>query len=198
MKKLIYSVFILLGLSLIIAGCSGDSYEKRLKKEKKAIKNYIADNEIKVIYNNFPADLVFEKDAFYLDDSTGVYIRVINRGDISNALTSKDNEEVYVRFDSVSYLVEGKSYIGNNYNGIDPMKFTYNIPSTYMQNNYNADQIGFSYMSPACVLPLKKGLGNGAVVDLIVPFINGSAYQKSKYEPFKFTRMTYTYNKQEK
>ena len=49
MKKLIYSALTLLTLSLIIAGCSGETYEKKLKKEKRAINNYIADNNIKVI-----------------------------------------------------------------------------------------------------------------------------------------------------
>lgn len=194
MKKLIYTVFGLLALSLIIAGCSGDSYEKRLKNEKRAIKNYIADNEIKVIYEH-PQGHNYDKDAFYLDDSTGIYWRIIEKGEIDNPLTSTDNEEVYVYFDSVTYLVDGKTYQGNNYPGLTALKFTYNIPGTYIQNNYNADPMSFTYLSAACVLPLRKGLGSGAVVDMIVPFVNGSAYQKSKYEPFKYTRMTYLYNK---
>lgn len=194
MKKLTYSVFMLFALSFVIAACSGDSYEKRLKKEKRAISNYIADNGIDVIYK-YPGNHEFEKNEFYYDDSTGVYWRVNYPGGGGTPLAESDREEVEIRFDSVYYMVSDKTESGNNYPGLAAMTFIYGIPSTYIDNT--GTSVNYAFMSPACVLPLKRGLTSGAVVDIIVPFVNGSSYQKSYYEPMMFKGMVYTYYTQE-
>lgn len=196
MKKLIYSALTLLTLSLIIAGCSGETYEKKLKKEKRAINNYIADNNIKVIHS-YPADHIFGDNEYYLEGATGVYIRVVKPGNLDDALTKEDEGlDVRIRFDSVYFLVKEQNVVGNNNNVSGPMTFSYGVPSTYMGGS-NADNFSSTFMSPACVLPLEKGVGNGAVVDLIVPFLNGSTYQKNYYEPMKFSGMIYSFHKQE-
>lgn len=195
MKKLISSIFTLLTLSLLIAACSGDSYGKRLKKEKKAINNYLADNGI-VVLKEYPADHKFGKDEFYLEGSTGVYMRVINPGDYENALKNDDRVPVDVRFDSITYLVTDKTIAGNNSTQGSPMRFTYGMPSSYIVADGNYYPLEYNFMSPACVLPLEKGVGSGAIVDLIVPFVNGSTLQRSSYEPIKYTRLHYKYFKQ--
>lgn len=194
MKKLISSIFTLLVLSLLIAACSGDSYGKRLDKEKKAIKNFIADNGIKVI-REYPADHKFAENEYYLEGSTGVYLRVVDPGDYKNALGKEEILDVTLWFDSVRLLVSSDTSVwGNRGNDI---KFTYGMPGTYIESQTQGT-VKYYYMSPACVLPLteKVGVGSGAIVDLIVPFVNGSAYQRSAYEPFKFTRIHYTYYRQ--
>lgn len=197
MKKLISSIFTLLTMSLLIAACSGDSYEKRLKKEKKAINNYLADNGI-VVLKEYPKDHKFAENEFYLEGSTGVYMRVVKLGaePLVAALESDDRIPVDMRFDSITYLVSDKTIEGNNSALASPMRFTYGMPSTYIVADGNYYPLEYNFMSPACVLPLEKGVRSGGIVDLIVPFLNGSTLQRSTYEPIRFTRIHYTYFKQ--
>lgn len=190
MKKLISSIFTLITLSLLIASCTGDSYGKRLDKEKKAIKNYLSDNGI-VTLRTYPKDHKFKENEFYLDAS-GVYMRVVDPGFGKDTLTPGVKVPVTLRFDSVYYISRGDSAnVGNNFSGAERMSFTYGLSGTYRSENQSS--LEYFYMSPACALPLTKGVRNGAIVDLIVPFVNGSALQLRRNEPQLLKRMHYSF-----
>lgn len=191
MKKTINIIFALATLVICITACSGDSYQKRLDKERKAIKNFLADNGIETI-KKYPGNIEFDENVYYLEEGTGVYFRVINPGKLTDTLSSEWQTKVTLRFDSVLHMVAGGYEGGNNYNNHYEMTFTYGDPSTYTGSNYG--DINWSFMSQALVLPLQKGLGAGAEVSLIVPFINGSAYQKSSYEAYYFPKIKYRFN----
>lgn len=190
MKKIINIVLALATLVILITACSGDSYQKRLDKERKAIKNFLADNGIETI-KKYPDNHEFDEDVYYLEEGTGVYFRVIYPGKLTDTLAADMKTDVSIRFDSVLHMVSGGYEGGNNSNNHYEMTFTFGDASTYTGSNYG--DINWSFMSQALVLPLQKGLGAGAEVSMIVPFINGSAYQKSSYEPFYFSKIKYRF-----
>lgn len=194
MKKILYSILTLVLLSGVIISCSGDSYQKRIDKEKKSIKRFLSDNEISVT-TVYPGNVVFPENLYYLEEGTGIYFRVINPGNLSNVPDSGKLQLMALRTDSVEFLVSGTLEDGNDYPTANNISFTYGNPSTYT-GSQSVSVLDYWYMSPALVLPLRKGIGYGAEISLIVPFMNGSGYQKYYYEPFFFRKVTYRFQKQ--
>lgn len=190
MKKIINIILALAALSVVISACSGDSYQKRLDKERDAIKNFLSDNEIEVI-GKYPADHKFKDNQYYLEEGTGVYFRVAYPGNLKDTLSREIQTVVSVRFDSVLHMVTDSYEQGNNSNNHFEMTFTYGNPKTYTGSNYG--DINWTFMSPSLILPLQKGLGAGAEVNIIVPFVNGSSYQISAYEPYFFSKLKYRF-----
>lgn len=196
MKKIINTIFVVGLLSIVFVACSGDSYQKRLDKEKKAVKNLLADSGITVLHE-YPKDHVFGEKEYYLEPGTGVYLRVINPGNLETAMTDTEKPWVTLRFDSVQYMVSNYFAAGNNWSTVNPITFQYNNTNTYYGTSMSVSDYTYMYMSAALVLPLKKGVGSGAEVSMIVPFINGSSYQQAYYEPYYFPQVVYRWYKQE-
>lgn len=185
MKKLIYFISIITTVAIVAVGCGGDSYQKRLDKEKKAISKAL--ENIEILYT-YPSDHKFDKDQYYLEGSTGVYLQVVDPGNLNEVPKEiGEKQRVFLRFDSIHWMVQDSWNVGNTGQSATPIEFEYLNTATYSDD---------SYMSPACVLPLEKGLGNGAIVNLIVPFVNGSNYQVNYYEPFHFIGMKYTFRRE--
>ena len=191
MKKIINVIFALIALAAVVSACSGDSYQKRLDKEKKAIKNFLSDNEIEVI-KTYPEDHIFDDNQYYLESGTGVYFRVIYPGKLTDTLKSDLKTKVSLRFDSVYLMVSNSYEQGNDNNNHYELTFTYGDSQTY--SGGTSYGINWTFMSPSLVLPLQKGLGAGAEVSIIVPFVNGSSYQQSAYEPYHFSKVKYRFN----
>lgn len=190
MKKIIHIILAMSALVFVVAACSGDSYQKRLDKQKKAIRNFLSDNEISVI--PYPKDHVFGENEFCEAENSGVYYQVIDPGNLKDTLDSEYQTKVIVRFDSVLHMASGGYEKGNNHNNHWEITFTYNSPGTY--SGGTSGGINWTYMSPSIVVPLQKGLGAGAEVNMIIPFNNGSSYQVQAYEPFYFARIKYRFN----
>lgn len=189
MKKLIYFISII-SILVVAVSCGGDSYQKRLDKEKKAIKRALEGVEILYTY---PSDHKFDEDQYYLEGSTGVYIQVTDPGNLDEVpLEIGKRQRMFLRFDSVYNMVSDKWEMGNKGQGAVPMQFEYLKTSTYTYTG--SYSLEYYYMSPAIVLPLEKGVGNGAIVNFIVPFVNGSAAQNNSYEPLHFIGMKYDFN----
>lgn len=194
MKKLIYFISITIGLVVVSVGCSGDSYQKRLDKEKKAISKAVEGYEILYTY---PENHKFDKDQYYLEGSTGVYIQVVDPGDLNEIPKDIGNKQrMFLRFDSVRSMVSDSWQTGNIDQDVLPMQFEYLNESTYTSSG--GYTLEYYFMSPALVLPLEKRVGNGAIVNIIVPFVNGSSYQSgSSYEPYHFMGLRYTFKPQQ-
>lgn len=182
-------------LLFVTSSCSGDSYDKRVQKQKKSIKKFISDKDILYTY---PSDHHFEENQYYKEPGSLMYYRVINPGKLSDSLTVKDRDRanipVTIMFDSVKMMVS-KSVVPGDYNQSgEPIVFTYGDISTYSTSNTYS--YGYYYMSESLVIPLQKGLGTNAEIEIIVPFQNGSFYQQTYYEPLLLYRLRYTYYKQ--
>lgn len=192
MKKIIHIILVMSALSLVVVACSGDSYQKKLDKQKKAIRNFMSDKEITVI--PYPADHIFGENEFCEAENSGVYYQVVKPGDLKHPLDDKYLTKVVMRFDSVLYMVSKNTEKGNNHNNHHEITFTYNNSGTYSGGTYGS--INWTYMSPSLVVPLQKGLGSGAEINILIPFNNGSSYQIQAYEPFYFSGVKYSFNQQ--
>lgn len=199
MNKFKLSALFLILMSVLFAACSGDSYEKRVKKEKKAIDNFLDDKII--IHTLPPVGTKFEKDVFYQEGSSRVYFRINDYGNYHDSLTVADANSkrvpVDILFDSVKLLVSGTTLVGSYAQNAPygPINITYGVTSDYL--SLVQGTVSYMFMSPTLVIPLQNKLGSGGTVDMVVPFLHGSTYQSSIYEAFYFYNLRYTYYKQE-
>ena len=195
MKKTIYFVSITTLLLIALASCGGDSYQKRLDKEKKAIKKALENIEELATY---PSNHKFGEYQYYQEGSTGIYYQVVDQGNLDEVPKEiGKRQRMFIRFDSVHYMVSDVWVQGNRRDqSAVPLEFEYLNTTTYTASAASSQFVQY-FMSPSLVLPLEKGLGNGAVVNIIVPFTQGSAIQQqSSYEPYHFKGLIYTFRKE--
>lgn len=200
MRKFIWFILTMVSLSVILVACnSGESYADKLKNEKKEIEKFLSENNIKVL-GEYPGDgYNFAENEYYLDAS-GTYIRVINWGDKDYMATSTPRTTtVSMRFDNTRYL--GDTTIWQTVNsGADffPMEIEYGDANTYVGtypsgSSLDSEGLKYMFMSVPCTIPLEY-VGNKGEVSLIVPFVNGSYYQRSSaYKAVYFGMLRYTF-----
>lgn len=189
MRKLIGLIIACIALTTCFFACKSETYADKLKKERKAIEKFIDDNNIKVIHE-YPNGGVFAENEFFKDETTGVYIQVINPGNEERPIKGKT--DIYLRYDSIYDLLTKKVEANPSWNNESPMTFRYGISNTYY-NSSNIYSSSYYLLSQGCVVPLDYGLGNKAEVRLIVPFENGATAQQSAYKPLYFSRLRYTF-----
>jgi hypothetical protein len=171
--------FVFITFSFISCG-GGKTAQERLDDEKKAIRRFINKNDFKTA--SFPKDSIFDPNVFYKDDNN-FYVRVLDPG------TSKKAElgqTILLRFDyyhDILYYMKG-----------DTLEYTLE-QTTPFSIKYGVS----SYITPMCegfAEPLSY-LGEGALVDLIIPSKLGATYDQSNYRPkfykgVRYTKFTFT------
>jgi len=89
MKRISYLLLLTILASLVISSCSNTkTYAEQLNDEKILIADYIKRNNIQIV-TTYPADSVWTKngnDIYYISPASGLYIHMVNYGD----MTSKD------------------------------------------------------------------------------------------------------------
>jgi FKBP-type peptidyl-prolyl cis-trans isomerase len=156
--------------------------QEYLREEKKAIDRYITKNNISIVTDYLSAfksgEKGFEANKYFKTDN-GLYIHVVDSG---NGNRVKFKDEVLVRFD---YYRDVKAYVGGDtsvyraYYTEFPIEFRYGI------GNYN------SYSCDGWTIPLSY-LGEGAIIDLIIPSSLGSSADNSAYRPVFYKSLHYT------
>lgn len=196
MRKVIGVISAFIGLAIIFAACSKDSYADKLEKEEKAIKQYVKEQGFNII-DEYPASRVFGDKQYFKDPDTGIYIHVIDSGSKDKI---KKGDIVYMRYYDTRFLMtEPDSTYTNdkqNYDEFAALSFTYGNSSTYTSSDYSSviplSSYMYTFLSPGCARPLDFNLGDRAEVSILVPFANGSYYQQySSYEPIFFGRLKY-------
>lgn len=174
---------------VIFASCNnGDSYADRLDRERKNIKRFISEHDIKVL-DTYPASGVFAANEYFREPTTGVYINVIDSGNGKRASATR-RDYVNVRFtDAMSLPTNESDTISSSDMKVDPFEFMYGVESSYIGSSSSNPE--YYYMSKGMAVPLKY-VGEDAVVSLIVPFNSGSAVQQSASYAIFFTRLHYT------
>ena len=192
MRKIIVTVFALMGFAILFSACGGETYADKLKKESKAINRFIDDNGIKVLYK-YPDKHQFAENEYYLEPSTGIYVHVIDSG-IKDKPSKTDRTQIFLRYDAIYDMLENKDVSGSNFSGV-AMSFEYGTSSTYYGTDYSTTYTAqmYYFLSQACVIPLELGLGKYAEVKLIVPFASGSSYQQGSYVPLYYSRLQYNF-----
>ena len=183
MKKTVIftGLFILLAGFLTISCDNSKSMQEYIREEKKAIERYILSQNIEVL-NDYPADSVFKKNQYYKTDE-GLYMHVADPGNTSRRVQVYD--EVLVRFDYRYFI---KSYVSGSTDSLVlnyayfPIEFRYGI-------SYDIDRIGLACSGFA--IPLSY-VGEGAVVDLIIPSELGNSTDNSSFAPVFYKNLKYT------
>lgn len=192
MRKIIGFIFASIIVTIAFSACNNDeTYADKLKNEEKAIDRFIKDRGI-VVLNTFPSDTVFAENEFYRDEESGIYVRVINKGNTSN-MASKTNPQTQVLFrfyDTELFATEDTVKYSNN-TQMDPFQFVYGDANTYNYADYSSDYSKYLFLSPGCAFPLEY-VGEMGEVSVIVPFANGSSYQQGNYQPIYYGRIQYT------
>lgn len=181
MKKLIGGIVAILILAVLFPSCDDtESYADKLKKEKKNIENFLAENKIELIYE-YPEEGKFEENQFFYDKSTGIYIQVVDTGNGNRAKSSGTLTEVNVRYGKTRILPDTTIYTNIGAYGDQPLNFVYGMTNTYIDVSSSSN--GYYFKSPALVAPLKY-VGEEGIVKILIPFSQGSYFQQySAYSP---------------
>ena len=192
MKKRVSSIVSVIIISCISFSCSqSKSLQELLQEERKAIDKFITMNDL-VILKDYPKDGVF-KEKEYFKTNEGLFFHVVDSG---NGTRVKLLNDVSVRFeycqpikdavsgDTTKYIFPYHPFYGY-LSPSQPISFVYGIQATYT-----------STITPVCqawVLPLTY-VGEGAVVDMIIPSSIGSYYDNLYYNitPIFYKSLRYT------
>ncbi|NDW08135.1 DUF4827 family protein [Dysgonomonas sp. 520] len=187
MKKYIGLTFVIAAISLIFMSCdNGVSYADRLKKERKLISEFIAEKGFEV-RNGFPADSVFEKGVYYKDPKTGIYLSILDYGDLEHKASASNRSMISYRFNTRFFLASDS--VEANFPANQSAQFHYLGDEKTLYAN-KSTVLGYTYMSYTVAMPLKY-VGEGGIVSVIAPFNYGSAYQQEAYEPLWLNEIKY-------
>jgi hypothetical protein len=157
--------------------------QEYIREEKKAIERYILSQKIEVL-DEYPDDSIFSENQYY-KTSDGLYMHVVDRGNLERKV--KAYEEVLLRFDFLYYI---KSFVSGSTDSLVPsyyylpVEFRYGIPGSYSNDLSGLACNGFA-------IPLSY-VGEGGVVDLIIPSELGNSTDNASFAPVFYRRVKYT------
>lgn len=194
MKKLIPLFLAMIVLGVLIQACDdSETYAEQQDKERKAIRQYISDNNIKVI-----SQAEFEKDTItnvdeneYVLFSNGVYMQIVDRG---TGDSIKNRDEVLVRFMEYDIL-NGDTTYASNYNVseyVDAFYYTHSgstvsgqfVESYLTDAYYSIYGVRMETAVPTGWLVPMLYIKDRARVKLIVPHKVGHKYASQYVLPF--------------
>ena len=184
MKKTTIFILLAIVLSSINIACDNQKTAMELiREEKKAIERYLERQNITVL-KNYPQNGVFgEKEYFRTGD--GLYMHVVDSGNGNRVKPMID--QVQVRFESFYYI---KSYVSGQTTPVTldyswfPMEFIYG-----QSGSYAADPSGLP--CDGWAIPLRY-VGEGAIVDLIIPSGLGNSSDNSAFSAVFYKNLRYT------
>ncbi len=202
MKRLVICFLSFVLPCITFNSCSNNvTYADLLNKEKDAIKNFIKDNDIKVITQKEFQDAGCVTDVSrneYVQTTSGVYMQIVDKGSDNIGDTIRNNDMVLVRYaeyrlekDSAATLVINNLDVGNigmvdifryqkSNNGVSGL-----FSSGMMYNVYSSQTVPQGWLVPF------NYIRDGASVKLIVPSKMGhetamSAVKAYYYDIHKF------------
>jgi len=187
MKKWASGVVFLMIVSCVSFSCNQrKSLQELLQEERKAIDRYIVTNDLTIL-KDYPKDGVF-KEKEYFRTNEGLFFHVVDSGNGTRAQLLTD---VAVRFEYSQYIknvVKGDSSVILPFDYGDfylyhPFSFVFGISQTYSSS--------YSPVCQAWVIPLLY-VGEGAVLDLIVPSSLGASADNSSISPVFYKNLRYT------
>ena len=185
MKKWTLNFLLMAIISCVSFSCNrSKSLQELLQEERKAIERFILTNNIKLV-ESYPQDHAFKENEYY-KTAEGLFMQVVDSG---NGTMVKPNNDVSLRFEYLQYIknvVQGDTTRYYSYNPRQPFSFVY-----FSRNSYIPDLNNVYDVSQAWVIPLSY-VGEGAIVNLIVPSSIGSSGDNSEIRPVFFRNLHYT------
>jgi hypothetical protein len=198
MKKII-PFFILSAVAgcLTLQSCNDSkTYAEQLEDERKAIDNYIAENEIKTIsFDEFKAQdyTTNTEQNEYVRLSDGVYLQIVDKGEVGSD-SIKNGNVVTVRF--LEYNIQEKdTTAASNWDVPDALDvFDYRKSGTTLSGTFRESTMGaISYMyyyysstqvPEGWLVPLEYLRSQNAHIKIIVPSKAGHSTAMSNVTPY--------------
>ena len=190
MKKWIPGILSLAVVTCISFSCKqSKSLQELLQEERKAIDKFIAMNDL-VILKDYPKNSVFEENEYFRTDD-GLFFQVVDSG---NGKRVQLKDDVSVRYEYCQAVKSFSSGDSSKYyfpyhpvyytSPYLPVSFVYGLSATYSSSS-----------TPVCqawVIPLSY-VGEGAVLNLIIPSSLGSYYDRyPDIRPVFYKNLRYT------
>jgi hypothetical protein len=181
MRKIFPFAALLALLALAISSCDSNlTYANQLSAEKTSIKDFIANNNYKVV-DTIPSVVPWPTGVYYLTKS-GLYVHVLDTGTFVNKKI-ETNTVISVRFTETS-MAGVQGYTNMNGTG-DPVELLYNNVSTNTKVDFadcKAWHEGLTYV------------GDGGRIQMIVPASLGwSMYTSTAALTAKFYELRYAF-----
>ncbi|MDR3705774.1 MAG: DUF4827 family protein [Paludibacteraceae bacterium] len=172
MKKIFSFIFSLIAVLVTFVSCSSDSssYENLLKAEKSSISSYISRNNINVI-SSAPTNNVWgDKD--YLLTSTGLYIHIVDTGEVSSA-TVISGQLIISRYNKITLDAVPDTII-KDWTSADypyPLEFNYKVSSlTTVPTAFHEAVKYMKHNNAVAKLIVPSKLGTTTDVNNVIPY----------------------------
>lgn len=179
MRKILSIVALLAVLALSISSCDSDlTYANQLEAEKTAIKDFIKNNNFKVV-DTIPSVVPWPTGVYYLTKS-GLYVHVLDTGASVNQ-SIQTNTVISVRFNETD--MDGKDAYTNMNGTGEPIELLYNnVSSSATFGDCLAWHEGLDFV------------GDGGRIQMIVPAsIGWSMYTSTTALTAMFYELSYTF-----
>lgn len=196
MKKSIFALLLLAGVTLLGACNDYETYGELKEKERDAIQKFIKDSAINVI-----SETVFEsqdsttdlgRNEFVYLSKSGVYMQIVNKGD-GRPLEDGKSVNLLCRFLEVNIKSGAALYNAYNYVYVADKMNVQRAGSTYtasfvtgrMYETYGAS-VPTGWLVPFNYLDIGRSTANLAKVRLIVPHSQGHSTASSNVYPYYY------------
>ncbi len=198
MKRLLFAVFVVLGMIGLSSCHDTETYADQKKKERAAIKQFIEKQGINVISEaEFRKDSITDvsKKEFVLFENTGVYMQIVRKG-VGEKLKNGESANVLCRYNEYNLLTD--SLISSNnllyYSSLPDKMAVTNTLGTFnatfisgvMRNWYNTTSVPAGWLTPLSYINLGRLINEDdqlAKVNLIVPHSQGTSTATASVYP---------------
>ena len=187
MRKAIISLFAVFSLATLFTSCNDyETYGDKKEKERKAIRQFLADSSFVVItekqfHANGDVTDVNKREFVYMDNS-GVYMQIVHKG-CGSPLQDGENSDLLMRFVEICLLDTTAVYNDSNPYDVDVMNvkrqgntFTASFTSGAWVSTYSSEAVPEGLLVPLPYLNMgrpRSADDHIAKVRLIVPHTRG-------------------------
>lgn len=208
MKKVVLSLMSLFCIMVFLSSCNDyETYGDKKEKERKAIRQFLADSAITVItekqfHEKGDVTDVAKREFVYMDNS-GVYMQIVHKG-CGTPLQDGENSDLLVRFVEICLLDSMALYNDANPYDVDVMNvkrqgntFTASFTKGMWLSTYQSESVPEGLLVPLSYLNMgrpRQASDQISKVRLIVPHTRGhtiaSRYVYPYYYELSFQRKT--------
>ncbi len=214
MHKILYAVISVISLVFfdsVLTSCKdGETYAEMKDKEKKAINNFIKDNELIGPIKKIDESTFYDQDSttnvdeneFVLFNDDGIYLQIVRKGEGSTMeeLAKQQSDQttskiILCRF--MEYDIENADTTHTNFFSsaiVDKMLCTYNSQSRsykasftegYMKQYYSSN-VPSGWLKPLDFIRLTRYAGKQAHIRMIVPHSSGTTNASNYVLPYYY------------
>lgn len=203
MRKILYALIAVVAVTSFVACNDDETYADKLKRERRAIGQYIADSSINVISESqfYAQDSTtnVENNEYVLFSSSGVYMQIVRKG-TGEKLRQGETATLLCRYTEWNLLTDSIQSTNDYAQGYRPDAFTVTNTSGTFQNAsflygqmyslYSSAAVPTGWLVPLTYIRIGRQTteeGEIAKVKLIVPASAGQSNASSNTYPCAYT-----------